>query len=59
MRLEGKVAVVTGSARGLGKAIVERLAKEGAKVVVTDVNEEGCISTANEIIRETEEMHWR
>lgn len=50
MRLEGKVAVVTGSARGLGKAIVERLAKEGAKVVVTDVNEEGCISTANEII---------
>ncbi|MBW8381262.1 MAG: 3-oxoacyl-ACP reductase FabG [Youngiibacter sp.] len=50
MRLEGKVAVVTGSARGLGKAIVERLAKEGAKVVVTDVNEEGCIVTANEII---------
>ncbi len=50
MRLEGKVAVVTGSARGLGKAIVERLAKEGAKVVVTDVNEEGCIGTANEII---------
>jgi 3-oxoacyl-[acyl-carrier protein] reductase len=50
MRLEGKVAVVTGSARGLGKAIVERLAKEGAKVVVTDVNEEGCIETANQII---------
>lgn len=50
MRLEGKVAVVTGSARGLGKAIVERLAKEGAKVVVTDLNEQGCIETANEII---------
>lgn len=49
MRLEGKVAVVTGSARGLGKAIVERLAREGAKVVVTDVNEEGCIETANGI----------
>jgi len=41
MRLEGKVAVVTGSARGLGKAIVERLAREGAKVVVTDVNRGG------------------
>ena len=50
MRLKGKVAVVTGSARGLGKSIVERLAKEGAMVVVTDVNEEGCIETANEII---------
>lgn len=50
MRLKGKVAVVTGSARGLGKSIVERLAKEGAMVVVTDVNEEGCIETTNEII---------
>lgn len=49
MRLEGKVAIVTGSARGLGKAIVERLAREGAKVVVTDVNEAGCIETAAEI----------
>lgn len=51
MRLEGKVAIVTGSARGLGKAIVERLAREGAKVVVTDVNEAGCKETAAEIIK--------
>lgn len=51
MRLEGKVAIVTGSARGLGKAIVERLAREGAKVVVTDVNEAGCIETAAEITK--------
>ncbi len=38
MRLEGKVAVVTGAARGLGRACAECMAAEGAKVVVSDVN---------------------
>lgn len=41
MKLEGKVAVVTGAASGMGKAIAELYAKEGAKVLVTDVNLEG------------------
>lgn len=41
MRLEGKVAVVTGAASGMGKAIAELYAKEGAKVVVSDLNKEG------------------
>ncbi|MCM3628503.1 SDR family oxidoreductase [Paenibacillus glycanilyticus] len=41
MRLEGKVAVVTGAASGMGKAIAELYAKEGAKVVVSDLNAEG------------------
>lgn len=37
MRLKDKVAIVTGAARGLGKAYALRLAKEGAKVVVADI----------------------
>jgi len=40
-RVEGKVAIVTGAASGMGKADAELLAAEGAKVVVTDFNEEG------------------
>ncbi|HSI67418.1 MAG TPA: SDR family oxidoreductase [Planococcus sp. (in: firmicutes)] len=40
MRLEGKVAVVTGAASGMGKAIATLYAKEGAKVVVSDINQE-------------------
>ena len=36
MRLENKVAIVTGAASGMGKAIAEGYAKEGAKVVVSD-----------------------
>ena len=35
--LEGKVAIVTGAARGIGKAIAMRFAEEGASVVFTDL----------------------
>ncbi|HSW20557.1 MAG TPA: 3-oxoacyl-ACP reductase FabG [Ramlibacter sp.] len=44
--LKDKVAIVTGSARGLGAAIVARLAEEGAKVVITDIQGEMAQATA-------------
>jgi NAD(P)-dependent dehydrogenase (short-subunit alcohol dehydrogenase family) len=41
MRLDGKVAVITGAASGMGRAAALLFAEEGARVVVADVNEEG------------------
>lgn len=49
MRLNGKVAIVTGSAQGIGRAIALGLAKEGAKVVVADLQSEKGKSVAEEI----------
>ena len=40
-RLDGRVALVTGAASGIGKATARRLAEEGAAVLLTDVNEAG------------------
>jgi 2-hydroxycyclohexanecarboxyl-CoA dehydrogenase len=51
MALAGKVAVVTGGARGLGKAIALKLASDGASVSVWDLNLEGAKDTAS-LIRE-------
>ncbi len=49
MRLAGKVAVVTGAASGMGRAIATLYAKEGAKVVVSDINLEGAEAVVAEI----------
>jgi 3(or 17)beta-hydroxysteroid dehydrogenase len=48
-RVEGKTAIVTGAARGLGKAIAQLLAKEGANVAIADILEDGGRKTAEEI----------
>lgn len=52
MRLEGKVAIVTGSGSGLGRAMVMRMAREGASVVVSDINVEGMDKVVSEIKKE-------
>lgn len=52
-RLEGKRAIVTGAANGIGRAIALRLASEGARVAIADVNEEDAQEVAAEIEGET------
>lgn len=48
-RAAGKVALITGAASGIGRACAERLADEGASVVVTDVDEAGAAAVARSI----------
>jgi len=48
-RVAGKKALVTGAAQGLGAAIARKLAEEGAKVLLTDINAEGAVAQAEAI----------
>src|SRR5215472_3054568 len=49
--LDGKVAIITGAASGIGKEIAKRFAVEGAKVVIADLQLPAAQATANEISR--------
>ena len=59
--LSERIALVTGAARGIGRAVAERLASQGAHVIVTDINDEGSNETVS-IVRDAggsaEMMHF-
>lgn len=47
--MEGQVALITGSSRGIGKAIAEAMAEQGAKVVISSRKQDACNATATEL----------
>lgn len=49
MRLDGKVAIVTGGASGMGRAIVVEMAKEGARVVAADIDLDGAQAVVDQV----------
>jgi 3-oxoacyl-[acyl-carrier protein] reductase len=48
-RFEGKVVIITGAGRGIGKAVAQKLAKEGAIVIVVDIDEENAQTVSKSI----------
>ena len=48
-KLDHKIAIVTGAGRGIGRGIAEKMASEGAIVVVTDVDEQSAVTAAKEL----------
>ena len=53
MKLKDRVAIVTGGAQGIGRAIVDKFAEEGAAIVVADINGEGARAVAAAMPRAT------
>ncbi|MGB3715420.1 MAG: 3-oxoacyl-ACP reductase FabG [Candidatus Promineifilaceae bacterium] len=51
MNLEGKVALITGGGNGIGRATAIRFAQEGAKIVISDMDENGLESTGHELAK--------
>jgi len=58
MRLKDKVAIITGAANGLGRATALTFAREGAKIVVADVNEEAGQKVVEEILQTGSAAHF-
>lgn len=52
MKLNNKTAIVTGAGAGIGKATAVRLAREGANVIIVDINEDTAAETVDEITKE-------
>ena len=48
-RLKNRIAIITGAGQGIGKALALGLAREGAKVVIADINEENAASVRREV----------
>jgi len=59
MRLKGKVAVVTGAAMGIGRGIAEEFLKEGAQVVIADINDNAGGATAGELSTGGKPVHYQ
>ena len=57
MRLNNKIVLVTGAARGIGQAISELFAKEGASVILSDINDEQGQETSSNIQGNTKYIH--
>lgn len=59
MNLKGTVAIVTGASSGIGKSVAELYAREGAAVVLSDINQELGEKTTEEIRKAGGEAAWR